>query len=118
MKRIAIVIMLAVIIAACGNNTSPEEKTKAAKQAAVEVVVMDISGMHCDGCVNTITGVLTEFDGVGDVKVSLEYEQAKVKFDPEEISAEELKEAVVEKGYEVTHMEIKSVQKKKVEATE
>ena len=110
--------MLAMIVAACGNNTSTQKKSEPGKQAAVEVAVMDISGMHCDGCVNTITGVLTEMEGVNDVKVSLEYEQAKVKFDPEEVSAEELKAAIEDKGYEVTNTEIKPLQKKKVEATE
>ena len=110
--------MLAILVAACGNNTSAEKNTEPGKQAAVEVVIMDISGMHCDGCVNTLTGVLAEMEGVGDVKVSLEYEQAKVKFDPEEVSPEDMKEAVEDKGYEVTNMDIKSVQKKTVEATE
>ena len=118
MKKITIIIMLAMIVAACGSNTSAEKKAEPNKQAAVEVLVMDISGMHCDGCVNTLTGVLAEMEGVGDVKVSLEYEQAKVKFDPEEVSPEELKKAVEEKGYEVTNFETKTVQKKQVEATE
>jgi copper chaperone len=118
MKKITIIFMLAILLAACGNNSSTENKTEPNKQAAVEVVILDISGMHCDGCVNTLTGVLAEMDGVGDVKVSLEYEQAKVKFDPDEVSPEEMKEAVEDKGYEVTNMDIKSVQKKKVEATE
>ena len=110
--------MLAMIVAACGNNTSSEKNTEQKKQSAVEVVVMDISGMHCDGCINTITGVLSEIEGVSDVKVSLEYEQAKVKFNPEEVEADELKAAIEDKGYEVTNVEIKPLQKKKVEATE
>jgi copper ion binding protein len=118
MKKLSIILMLAMIVAACGNSTSSEKKASPDKQSAVEVAIIDISGMHCESCVNTITGVLTEIEGVGDVKVALEYEQAKIKFDPEEVTTDELKEAIEEKGYEVTNIELKSVQKKKVEATE
>lgn len=118
MKKLTIILLLAMIVTACGSNTSSEKKSVPEKKSAVEVVVMDVSGMHCESCVNTITEVLTELEGVSDVKVSLEYEQAKVKFDPDVVTADELKEAVEEKGYEVPKVEVKPLQKKKVEATE
>jgi copper ion binding protein len=118
MKKITFLIVIAMIFVACGSNSESEKKTGIVSPPAIEVAVMDVTGMHCDGCVNTLTGVLTEMEGVKDVKVSLEYEQAKVKFNPEEVSAEELQAAIEDKGYGVAKVEIKPLQRKKVEAKE
>ena len=116
MRKITFILVLAMLFMACNNSSTTEQKAGTETPAAIEVAVIDVTGMHCDGCVNTLTGVLTDIEGVSDVKVSLEYEQAKVKFNPEEVSVDELKTAIEEKGYGVSNVEIKPLQNKKVEA--
>ena len=41
-----------------------------------------VAGMHCQGCVNSVTGAVKRVPGVASVSVSLEKNAAKVEFDP------------------------------------
>ena len=40
-----------------------------------------VEGMHCQGCVNSVTGAVTRVPGVARVDVSLEKKAATVEFD-------------------------------------
>ena len=40
-----------------------------------------IDGMHCAGCVKSVTGAVSRVPGVKHVEVSLENKAAKVEFD-------------------------------------
>ena len=55
---------------------------------------MRIEGMHCAACVSTIEKALLQKQGVAKVSVNLLEEKAKVDFDPDQISREELEDAV------------------------
>ena len=44
-------------------------------------IVLGIEGMHCEGCVKRLRNVLSELDGVSNVKVSLENKNAEVEYD-------------------------------------
>jgi len=48
------------------------------ENAETTVLHFDVSGMHCQGCVNMITTVVSRLDGVVDCAVSLEEESATV----------------------------------------
>jgi copper chaperone CopZ len=50
----------------------------ATENAQNAVLHFDVAGMHCDGCVNMITTVVSRLDGVVDCSVSLEEESATV----------------------------------------
>ena len=41
-----------------------------------------VQGMHCQGCVNSVTGAVKRVPGVARVDVSLEKNAATVEFDP------------------------------------
>lgn len=49
-------------------------------------VLLQIEGMTCDGCVQTITHFLKRDKGVKQVKVNWRTGQGEVTFDPEETS--------------------------------
>lgn len=117
MKKILILLIAIGLFAACNNaNKAKEAKTEneteavTTKEEIIEVAIIDVTGMHCDGCVNTITKALTEIDGVSEAKVSLEYEQAKVKFSASKVSEEDFKTAIEGKGYGVGNIEIKKIE--------
>ena len=63
-------------------------------------IVLEIEGMHCEGCVNRIKKVLKGLDGVNDAKVSLENKNAVIEYDEDKIEIEDLKQAVSDAGFE------------------
>ena len=63
--------------------------------------VVRISGMSCQGCVRTITGVLQALPGVARVAVVLEAGQATITYDADQISVRQLNEAIEGAGFEV-----------------
>lgn len=59
-----------------------------------------IEGMHCDGCAKRLEKVLNNIEGVENAKVTFEEKCASVEY-TEEVNVEELKEAIVDAGFEV-----------------
>ena len=62
---------------------------------------LNIEGMHCDGCVNSITNALKAVSGVSGVEVSLEQKRATVSYDPAQCGQDELKGAIEDAGFDV-----------------
>jgi copper chaperone len=69
----------------------------------METVTLGISGMTCNGCVRSVTRVLSELKGVAKADVSLEGKNAVVAYDPASLGVDRLKRAVEEAGFEVTN---------------
>ena len=67
----------------------------------MQTAILNISGMTCMGCVSSIKKVLEEITGVIDSDVSLKEKQAKIQYDPEKTDTNQLKEAIVEAGFEI-----------------
>jgi copper ion binding protein len=118
MKKLIILLFAIAFIAACNNanktvqdeNESEKTEAVAPEEEIIEVAIIDVTGMHCDACVKTVTKALTEIEGVNEAKVSLEYEQAKVKFSTSKVSEEDFKAAIEDKGYGVGNIEIKKIE--------
>ena len=66
----------------------------------METITLKVNGMTCQGCVQSVTKVLRGISGVAGVEVSLEKGEAKVSYEPREVSVERLKAAVDAAGYE------------------
>ena len=112
MKKILYLFVAVMFLFACNTATEQgSQETSGSNETEIpagttQIAIIDVTGMHCDGCVNTITNALTELEGVESAKVSLEYEQAKVKFDPSKASPEELRAAIEAKAYGVANIEV------------
>ena len=63
-------------------------------------VTIVVKGMSCGGCVSGVEQALSALAGVAEVEVSLEGGSAAVEYDKGRVSLEQLKEAVVEAGFE------------------
>jgi len=61
---------------------------------------LKIDGMSCEHCVKTVTKALEDLDGVKKAKVNLKRGEAKVTYDSDKVSVDELIAAVIEAGYE------------------
>ena len=65
-------------------------------------IILDIAGMTCGGCTNSVKRVVSALPGVGEVNVSLEHANAEVEFDPAQTSVEAVKNAIISAGFEVS----------------
>jgi copper chaperone len=66
---------------------------------AMETVELKVEGMDCEGCVKSVTRMLSGVPGVAAVDVSLAQARAKVTYDPAKSGIAELKRAVERAGY-------------------
>ena len=66
-----------------------------------KTVTIPVYGMSCEHCVKAATNALSAVKGVKDVKVSLEDKNARVVYNDESISLEELESTIIEEGYKV-----------------
>ena len=61
---------------------------------------LKIGDMSCQHCVQKVTDVLIELEGVRQVKVNLKRGTATVKYDPESVQIQEMGEAVNQDGFQ------------------
>lgn len=69
--------------------------------AAFTSETIDIRGMTCQGCVQSVTRVLRAIPGVMDVDVSLEHRQATVRFEAGQVPSGAFRKAIEQAGFEV-----------------
>ena len=65
----------------------------------METVELKVEGMDCQGCVKSVTRMLSGVAGVQQVDVSLEAGRARVTFDPAQSNLAEIRKAVERAGY-------------------
>jgi copper chaperone CopZ len=85
-----------------GNESSqPKEAQVEINPANVVLIDMDVNGMTCTGCENTIKSGVSELSGV--VKVEASHTDAKtyVKVDTSLTTLEEISQTITSKGYKV-----------------
>lgn len=61
---------------------------------------LKVDGMSCEHCVRNVTEALEELDGVKKAKVNLKKGLAKLKYDPDKVTGDDLIKAVESAGYE------------------
>jgi len=62
---------------------------------------LNVQGMSCGHCVNSIEGSVGEQNGVESVKVNFQDGKVDVTFDEEKINLKEITEVIEEQGYDV-----------------
>ena len=65
----------------------------------METLEFKVDGMDCDGCVKSVTRMLSGIAGVDKVDVSLAEGKASVSFDPARAGLAEFKRAVERAGF-------------------
>ena len=64
-----------------------------------KTVILNITGMSCNGCSAAVERSLKLLDGVQAVSVDLDQAAARVTFNPQKVSIEDMKDRVVDAGY-------------------
>ena len=67
----------------------------------MKTITLNIEGMHCGGCVKSVTRVLTELDGVKSADVQLEG-KANITFDENRVNLVQLIEVIEDAGFDAT----------------
>lgn len=65
----------------------------------METHQLKVEGMHCDGCVRSVTRMLSAILGVERVEVSLAENRADVSYDPARTGVAEFKRAIERAGF-------------------
>lgn len=66
-------------------------------------ITLNVTGMTCGGCVNSVHKVLTALPGVKDAAVTLTPGQAHVTFDPQKTDPAALVKAIEGAGFGVSN---------------
>ena len=61
-----------------------------------------VEGMHCNGCVRSVTGAVSRLPGVEKVDVSLDDKQATVAYDAGAVQPDQIVKAIEAAGFEAT----------------
>lgn len=90
-------LALALVIAGCTSRS-------AVAADAVETVVstFDVDGMTCGGCEAGVKMTVGKLDGVRTVTASHKEGRADVTYDPIQLTAQQIAEAIGKLGYEAT----------------
>ena len=67
----------------------------------MENIELRIEGMHCTGCSARLQKVLSNLYGISNAEVSFEKGMANIEFNKEIITLDEIKNAIVDSGFEV-----------------
>lgn len=66
-----------------------------------QTLTLNINGMTCGGCVKSVTNALNQVAGVEQATVSLEQKNAVITFDDSQTTANDLKNAIEDAGFDV-----------------
>jgi copper chaperone len=68
---------------------------------ANEVKTLNVEGMSCSHCENSIKKAVGELNGVATVSVDLKSKMVSIEFDSEKVSIETIKDTIEDQGYDV-----------------
>lgn len=63
--------------------------------------VLNVEGMSCQHCVNSINKAVGELKGVDKVSVDLKGKMVAVEYDPSQVGLDKVKEVIEDQGYVV-----------------
>ncbi|NQT76069.1 MAG: heavy-metal-associated domain-containing protein [Bacteroidetes bacterium] len=122
MKHLSSILIILFLAAACNSpqteQTGTDNNESTEKIASVEIAIINVSGMHCEGCEKTISDALSTLEGVKDARASFLEEQAKVKYDPAKVGIKEFTASIEDIGYSVSAYEIMPMEDKIIEQVE
>ncbi|MGG3558764.1 copper chaperone CopZ [Peribacillus frigoritolerans] len=64
-------------------------------------ISLNVQGMSCGHCVQSIEGTVGQLEGINEVNVKLNDAQVEVTFNESQVSLDIIKETIEDQGYEV-----------------
>ncbi|KAM5288577.1 copper-transporting ATPase 2 isoform 21-T21 [Ctenodactylus gundi] len=84
------------------SSRSPDFPERSQVQGQCSTVVFAITGMTCASCIQSIESMLSRWDGVQQISVSLAKGTGTVLYDPSVISPNELQASIEDMGFEAS----------------
>ncbi|NWG86806.1 MAG: heavy-metal-associated domain-containing protein [Hydrogenophilaceae bacterium] len=69
----------------------------------MNALTLNVSGMSCMGCVNSVKKLLTALDGVQTVEVDLASGRVQIGYDAARCSVDAMRQAIEAGGYKVAN---------------
>uniref|UniRef100_A0A663M7N0 Copper-transporting ATPase 1 n=1 Tax=Athene cunicularia TaxID=194338 RepID=A0A663M7N0_ATHCN len=79
---------------------------KDASQPLTQFVVINIEGMTCNSCVQSIEGVISQKAGVKSIRVSLSNRNGTIEYDPLQTCPEDLRSSIEDMGFDASLSEL------------
>ncbi len=108
MKYLVLLFTFTGFLLAC-TNSQQKSTEKAMDNKEIKQLVhaeINIQGMSCTGCENTIKNCVSSLEGVNDVTASYVDGKAIVEFDSAAVNLTRISEAINKTGYTVTGYEV------------
>jgi mercuric ion transport protein len=101
MKNLLIIAFLAILAFSCSSKQAKTETAVQATAVSNKTVNLDVEGMTCTGCENTIKEAVGKVPGVTNVTASHTEGLAVVKYDSTMANIKTISDAIIEAGYTV-----------------
>uniref|UniRef100_A0A8B9T8J2 Copper-transporting ATPase 1 n=1 Tax=Anas platyrhynchos TaxID=8839 RepID=A0A8B9T8J2_ANAPL len=99
----------AALLSALASPLKSHTALKDATQPLTQVVVINIEGMTCNSCVQSIEGVISQKAGVKSINVSLANSNGTIEYDPLQTSPEDLRSSIEDMGFDASLSGIHSI---------
>lgn len=99
-KAVLLFFILTIVVFGCQNaaNSSAQDEVSASSVEKV-YLTLEVEGMTCSGCEQTVQGALTAIDGIDSAFASHIDKQVKIFVDTSQVSLIEMQEAINTIGY-------------------
>lgn len=106
MKNLFLLFSLLAIIgfSSCNSQTQKQE-TQNQEVISSALAEINVEGMTCTGCENSINKSVEKLAGIAEVKSSHVDKKTVVKYDESKVTVEEIKEAIAQAGYTIIEPE-------------
>ena len=101
MKNLIILVFLAILAISCSSKQSNKETAVQTATVTNKTVNLDVEGMTCTGCENTIKEAVGKVPGVTGVTASHTEGLAVVKYDSTKTNIKAISGAITDAGYTV-----------------
>jgi copper chaperone CopZ len=101
MNRILILAVLLIAFSCGQSKQTKEEPAATATENNIVEVKLQVEGMHCSDCENSVAKGVNELAGIESVKASFADSVAVVRFDKTKTTQAEIAEKIEKRGYTV-----------------
>lgn len=105
MKKIILLLIISIAMISCNQtNTSKSGKNESVATTAIEnikTIELNVTGMTCTGCENTIESALTNLEGVVSAEALYTKALTTVSFDSTKVDRDLLSQTINNLGYQV-----------------
>ena len=101
MKKLMIVLMASLFLIGCNSIQKTEDSASENLSAEWVEVTLNVEGMTCEGCENSVKAGVESLEGISTVEASFEEGWTKVKYDKSTTTIAEIEGKITDTGYEV-----------------